>query len=70
MKTVSEQSLERINSLKKTNAELQCTVEILTQEIQAKEAKIQRLMEEFRLAQHQRFGRISEAHPNQGGGAL
>jgi len=66
MKTASEQALEDNKQLRKMNAELQRTVEMLTQDIQTKETKIQWLIEQFRLAQHQRFGRSSESHPSQG----
>ena len=66
MRTVSEQPLEDINSLRKVIAELQHTVEQQAADIEAKETKIQWLIEQFRLAQHQRFARSSESHPDQG----
>ncbi|MEE9302420.1 MAG: IS66 family transposase [Thiotrichaceae bacterium] len=66
MKTASEQSLQDISQLKKMNAELQLMVEKQAADIQAKDTKIQWLIEQFRLAQHQRFGSSSESHPDQG----
>lgn len=66
MEMASEQSLKNINQLKKANLELQHTIEKLTLSIQAKDTKIQWLIEQFRLAQHQRFGSSSESYPNQG----
>jgi len=66
MKTVSNQPPETTHSLKKMIVELQRTIETQAADIQAKATKIQWLIEQFRLAQHQRFGRSSEAHPEQG----
>ena len=45
---------------------LQQMVAKLQRELDAKDAKYQRLLEQFRLAQHQRFGANGEAHPGQG----
>ena len=41
---------------------LQQMVAKLQRELDAKDAKYQRLLEQFRLAQHQRFGANGEAH--------
>ena len=45
---------------------LQQMVNELQRELDAKDAKYQRLLEQFRVAQHQRFGASGEAHPGQG----
>jgi len=45
---------------------LQQMVAKLQRELDAKDAKYQRLLEQFHLAQHQRFGANGEAHPGQG----
>jgi len=66
MKTVSEQPPEDIHQLRIINAELEYKLKKLVADIQAKDTKIQWLIEQFRLAQYQRFGRSSESHPDQG----
>lgn len=66
MITASKQSPEDIHSLKKMIVELQRTIETQAADIQVKDTKIQWLIEQFQLARHQRFGRRSESHPEQG----
>lgn len=65
MKTASERLPDDLGQLKKVIIDLQQMVEKQASEIQAKETKIQWLIEQFRLAQHKQFGKSSESAANQ-----
>lgn len=54
------------NTLLTDVTQLQAMVAKLQQALDAQDAKYQHLLEQFRLAQHQRFGAHGEAHPGQG----
>jgi hypothetical protein len=54
------------NTLPTDVTQLQAMVAKLQQALDAQDAKYQHLLEQFRLAQHQRFGAHGEAHPGQG----
>ena len=54
------------NTLPTDVTQLQAMDAKLQQALDAQDAKYQHLLEQFRLAQHQRFGAHGEAHPGQG----